>query len=271
MSMTNMERLVEIMALLRDPERGCPWDVEQTFETIVPYTIEEAYEVADAVQRNDMAALVDELGDLLLQVIFHAQMAKESGYFDVEDVAGAICEKMVRRHPHVFGDTRIEDARSQTEAWEAQKARERQREWGDRTSALDGIPIGLPAIARALKLQKRAARVGFDWDDASQVVPKVEEELAELGRAMTAGAGYDPAAVEEELGDLLFTCINLARLLELDPDSSLRRANAKFEARFRRMEALLGDDGKTASEASASEREAAWERAKSNETLKEFR
>ncbi|MCH7486438.1 MAG: nucleoside triphosphate pyrophosphohydrolase [Proteobacteria bacterium] len=255
---TNMARLVAIMAKLRDPDGGCPWDVEQTFASIAPHTIEEAYEVAGAIDQGDMAALEDELGDLLLQVVFHARMAEEDGFFDFEDVAGAICDKLVRRHPHVFGDTRVDGAAAQTRAWEAHKARERSD--SGEASALDGITAALPALSRALKLQKRAARVGFDWTDAAPVLDKFEEEIAELGRELSAGAGR--GRLEDETGDLLFTCVNLARKLDLDPEQALRKGNAKFERRFRRIEALLAAEGRRCEDAALDELEALWERAK---------
>lgn len=218
--------LIDIMMKLRDPEYGCPWDVEQTFVTIAPYTIEEAYEVADAIERGDMQDLKEELGDLLLQVFFHSQIARESGHFTIADVARAIGKKMQRRHPHVFGNARISSAADQSEAWESYKARERTG------GALDGVALALPALMRAQKLQKRAARVGFDWPDASGPRLKIDEELAEV-----ADAG-SPLAVEEEIGDLLFAVVNYARHLEIDAEQALRRASMKFERRFNAMEAL---------------------------------
>lgn len=257
----SVDRLIEIMARLRDPKRGCPWDVEQTFATIAPHTIEEAYEVADAIQHGDMAALKDELGDLLLQVVFHAQMASEAGHFDMADVADAICDKLVRRHPHVFGDAKIDDAATQTRAWEDQKAEERAAKAASGAgSALDGVIAGLPALARALKLQKRAARVGFDWDEPRQVLDKFDEEIAELRAEIAAGAA--PDRLEDEIGDLLFNCVNLARKLGLDPESALRRGNAKFERRFRRMEALLAERGRTPQQSTLAEMEHLWQQAK---------
>ena len=250
-----IDDLLEIMARLRDPDGGCPWDVEQTFATIAPHTIEEAYEVADAIERGDMVALKDELGDLLFQVVFYAQMANEDGVFDFDAIVAAIADKMVRRHPHVFGDTEIGDAEAQTIAWEEHKARERAEkagakggEGGDEAqgssapgSALDGVTIALPALLRALKLQKRAARVGFDWDGLAPVLDKVREELAEVEAEIEAGNGED--RLGDELGDLMFCCVNLARKLGIDPEDALRRGNAKFDRRFRRMEALLAADG----------------------------
>ncbi len=247
--------LLAIMRRLRDPETGCPWDAQQDFASIAPYTIEEAYEVADAIERGDMVALKDELGDLLFQVVFYAQMANEDGVFDFYAIVAAIVDKMVRRHPHVFGDTEIGDAEAQTIAWEEHKARERAEkagakggEGGDGAqgssapgSALDGVTIALPALVRALKLQKRAARVGFDWDGLAPVLGKVREELAEVEAEIEAGNGED--RLGDELGDLMFCCVNLARKLGIDPEDALRRGNAKFDRRFRRMEALLAADG----------------------------
>ncbi len=241
-----MERLLAIMARLRDPERGCPWDKEQDFATIAPYTIEEAYEVADAIERGDMAALKDELGDLLLQVVFHARMAEEAGAFAFDDVAAAIAAKMVRRHPHVFGDARIHSIAAQNEAWEAHKAAERQAAAaGGAESVIDGVALALPALLRAGKISRRAARIGFDWPDARAVLPKIAEEIAEIEAELERPAA--PAAIEEEVGDLLFAVANLARKLEVEPETALRRATAKFERRFRHVEALarergIGDD-----------------------------
>jgi nucleoside triphosphate diphosphatase len=235
-----IDRLIAIMARLRDPERGCPWDREQDFATIAPYTIEEAYEVADAIERQDMAALQDELGDLLLQVVFHARMAEEAGLFGFDDVVQAIAEKMVRRHPHVFGDADIASVAAQNEAWEAHKAAER-AEKGEAGSVLDGVALALPALLRAAKVSRRAARIGFDWPDAASVIDKIEEEIAELEAEIDAGA--DHSVVEEELGDLLFAAANLARKLDVEPETALRRATAKFERRFRRVETLAKERG----------------------------
>lgn len=235
-----IDRLIAIMARLRDPERGCPWDREQDFATIAPYTLEEAYEVADAIERGDLAALKDELGDLLLQVVFHARMAEEAGHFAFEDVAAAIADKMVRRHPHVFGDAEIAGVAAQNEAWEAHKAAERQAV-GGHDSVLDGVALALPALLRAVKLSRRAARIGFDWPDARAVIPKIREEIAEFEAELEAGAA--PAALEEEMGDLLFAVANLARKLDIEPETALRRASAKFERRFRRVEALAAARG----------------------------
>ena len=230
MSATGIDRLVAIMARLRDPERGCEWDTVQTFATIAPYTIEEAYEVADAIERADMADLKDELGDLLLQVVFHARIAEEAGDFALSDVVTAICDKMERRHPHIFGDA-VEGGHY---LWEQIKAAERSAKGAD--SALDGVAIGLPALLRAEKLQKRAARTGFDWPDPSGARAKIDEELIEVE---TASSDADRA---EEIGDLLFAVVNWARKLDVDPEAALRAANAKFERRFRAMELEAGDE-----------------------------
>lgn len=256
-----MRRLLDIMARLRDPQAGCPWDLEQTFATIAPHTIEEAYEVAEAIEAGDVAALKDELGDLLFQVVFYAQMAKEAGNFDFAAVAAAISDKMVRRHPHVFGEAKIESAERQTAAWEAQKARERQEKGED--SALAGVSVALPALTRALKLQKRAGRVGFDWPDALPVLDKIAEEAAELKRELEIGGDAD--RLEDELGDLLFAGVNLARKLGVDPERALRRSNRKFESRFRHIERALAAQGRSPPEASLEEMDALWEDAKRGE------
>jgi len=263
------ERLVAIMARLRDPERGCPWDVEQTFATIAPYTIEEAYEVADAIQQADLVSLREELGDLLLQVVFHARMAEEVGAFNIEDVARAIGEKMISRHPHVFAQASIADAAAQSRAWEAQKAAERETKAaaaGRLAGALDGVPIGLPALTRALKLQKRAARAGFDWPAESalpQIKDKLAEEMAEIESARLTGSRQ---AVEDECGDLLFVCVNLLRHLDVDPESALRSSNAKFERRFRAVEATMAAEGVADLATTGLDRlEAAWQAVKADE------
>jgi ATP diphosphatase len=242
--MKSLDRLLAIMARLRDPENGCPWDREQDFATIAPYTIEEAYEVADAIARSDMPGLRDELGDLLFQVVFHARIAEERGLFGFDDVAAAIADKMVRRHPHVFGDAAIASAAAQTEAWEQHKAaerRDRARQSGAADSILDGVALALPALMRAVKLQRRAARVGFDWPEAEPVFDKLGEEIDELRAELDRGA--DRLSVEEEVGDILFAVANLARKLDIDPEAALRRATAKFERRFRRVEALAAKRG----------------------------
>jgi nucleoside triphosphate diphosphatase len=240
-----LERLRDIMARLRDPNHGCPWDKVQTFETIAPYTIEEAYEVAEACARDDMASLKDELGDLQLQVVYHARMAEERGAFTLDDVIAAICDKMVRRHPHVFDGV-------ESPGWETLKAAER-AEHAD-GSALAGVALALPALLRAEKLQRRAARTGFDWPDASGPRAKIDEEIAEVE------AESDPDALEDEIGDLLFAVVNWARHLGIDPEAALRRANAKFEGRFRAMEAMAGD---AFAALSLEEKEALWAGAKS--------
>jgi ATP diphosphatase len=254
-----LERLIAIMARLRDPERGCPWDRVQDFATIAPYTIEEAYEVAEAAELNDVPALRDELGDLLLQVVFHARMAEEAGSFAFNDVARAISDKMVRRHPHVFGDAAIASAAAQTVAWEEQKATEREAKGA--ASALDGVGSSLPALGRAAKLQRRAARVGFDWREVAPIFDKIEEEIAELRAAMNEGA----ARIEDEIGDLLFSVVNLARRLETDPEQALRGTCRKFERRFRHVEERLQAQGKAPGAASLDEMEAEWQWAKSAE------
>lgn len=259
---TSIETLLDVMAKLRDPAAGCPWDREQNFHTIAPYTIEEAYEVADAISRNDMGALVDELGDLLFQVIFHAQMASEAGAFDFGDVVAAIVDKMVRRHPHVFGDERIEDARAQSLSWEAHKAREREQRGSGAAgeSLLDPVAGGLPSVKRAQKLQKRAAAAGFDWTSAMEVMPKLEEEISELRQAMAEGA--PSARLAAELGDLIFSCVNLARHLSVDAEMALRDANTKFERRFRFIERRLAHEGRSVAQTDTDRLEALWDEAK---------
>ncbi len=267
-----IDRLLEIMTRLRHPTAGCPWDVEQSFATIAPYTIEEAYEVAEAIAHGDMAALRDELGDLLFQVVYHAEMARETGQFDFDDVARAVADKMVRRHPHVFGAHVSDNAReiasaaAQTVSWESHKAAERDARAarrGDRPSVLDGIAAALPGLTRALKLQNRAARVGFDWPDVVPVLDKIEEELAELREVVQNGGDRDRLA--DELGDVLFVYANLARHLQIDPEASLRGANAKFERRFKRIEALLAERGRRPEQSSLEEMDRLWDQAKREE------
>lgn len=258
--------LLNVMARLRDPENGCPWDKEQTFATIAPYTIEEAYEVADAIETGDMDQLEDELGDLLFQVVFYAQMSRETGGFDFDAVARRIATKMRDRHPHVFGaiDERTSDA--QTIAWEEQKARERDAraaKLGRKPSALDGVALALPALMRAQKLQKRAAREGFDWDELTPVIAKIREELAELEVEIEAKADDD--RLQDEAGDLLFACVNLARHLGIDAEIALRGTNSKFDRRFRHVEDALSRDGKTLKNANLDEMEAHWVDAKAAE------
>jgi ATP diphosphatase len=262
--------LLEIMRRLRDPQGGCPWDVEQTFATIAPYTIEEAYEVADAIDRNDLVHLKDELGDLLLQVVFHARMAEEGGHFAFADVVAAICDKMVRRHPHVFADAKVADATAQTVAWEEHKKRERDAASDGPRSALDGVARGLPEWQRAVKLQKRAATVGFDWPHVDDVFAKLHEEIDEVRAEFAAVAqAPDPALardrLEDELGDLLFVAANLTRHGGVDFGGALRRANAKFERRFRRMEALAQAAGTPLETLDLAQQDALWNRAKAEE------
>jgi len=253
-----LARLIAIMARLRDPDGGCPWDLEQSFSTIAPYTVEEAYEVADAIERGDLNDLKDELGDLLLQVVYHAQMAREAGVFAFNDVAEAICDKMIRRHPHVFGEASHRDAAEQTVAWEAIKAVERARK-AKTASVLDGVPLGLPGMTRALKLTARAARVGFDWPSTTEVLDKLREELAELEVEIAAG---DQDKAREELGDLLFVCANLARKLDVEPEDALRGANAKFSRRFAFIEAALAKDGRSPDQSDLAEMDGLWDEAK---------
>ena len=258
-----MARLLAVMAWLRDRRHGCPWDVEQTFRTIAPYTIEEAYEVADAIDRDDLGALKEELGDLLLQVVYHAQMAHESGAFGFADVASAIADKMVDRHPHVFGDARVATAEAQTVSWEARKAIERaaKRAGAEPAGALDGVARALPALLRAEKIQKRAARVGFDWKQTGPVIDKIEEELGELRAELEAG-DIDQARLTDELGDVLFAVANLARHCKIDPEAALRATNDKFERRFRHIERRLAEAGRKPADATLEEMEALWQEAK---------
>lgn len=266
---TPIQRLLALMARLRDPEVGCPWDVEQSFATIAPHTIEEAYEVADAVERNDMSALKDELGDLLFQVVFHSRMAEEAEAFDFRDVTTGLVEKMIHRHPHVFGSAERADSTRQTVAWETQKAEERAakaRESGQPASALDDVTLGLPALTRAVKLQNRAARVGFDWPNLAPVFDKLTEEIGELKAEIDGGTGK--ARLADELGDVLFVLANVARHLKLDPEAALRGANAKFERRFRRVEALLGAQGKAAEQSTLAEMDLLWDEVKNEERQK---
>ncbi len=236
--MSEIEKLLEIMAQLRDPETGCPWDLAQDFSTIAPYTIEEAYEVADAIERGNHDELRDELGDLLLQVVFHAQMGRERGVFDFESVCRAINDKMIRRHPHVFSDEQIDTPEQMRDRWEALKARERESRApaGARGSVLDDVPVALPALTRAVKLSRRATRLGFEWPDVAGVRAKVDEELAELDALIAAGNPPDGAALKDELGDVLFALANLARHLDVDPEAALRGTNEKFRRRFTYVE-----------------------------------
>ncbi|HET7369256.1 MAG TPA: nucleoside triphosphate pyrophosphohydrolase [Gammaproteobacteria bacterium] len=256
--MTQLTRLLEIMAALRDSDTGCPWDREQTFRSIAPYTVEEAYEVAEAAEQNDAAALKDELGDLLLQVIFHSRMAEEAGLFDFDAVAHGLSDKLVRRHPHVFGKEQIEDAETQTRAWEDQKAAER-----GAAGILAGVAATLPALTRAVKLQKRASRVGFDWDAIGPVVAKIHEELDELRAEIDEGAAK--ARLEDELGDVLFAVSNLARHLDIDPEQALRGTNRKFIRRFEAIEAGLAARGERPEDVSLEAMDKLWVEAKRGE------
>lgn len=259
-----IDRLIAIMAQLRSKDGGCPWDLEQDFATIAPYTIEEAYEVADAIEKRDMPALKDELGDLLFQVVFHGRMAEEQGLFGFADIADAVSDKMIRRHPHVFGDAdTVASAADQTVNWETLKAAERASQAKGRASALDGVIAGLPALTRAVKIQNRAARVGFDWAEPAPILDKIEEEIGELRAELDGGAGAD--RIEDELGDLFFALANLARRLDLDAEGALRRATAKFERRFHGMEALATAAGDTLDGQPLDALDALWNRVKAGE------
>lgn len=252
-----LNRLLEVMARLRDPRDGCPWDLEQTFATIAPYTVEEAYEVADAIERNDLKDLKEELGDLLFQVVFHSRMAQEAGAFGFDDVASAIVEKMLRRHPHVFGEAGARTSGQQVAAWEVIKQQERAGK--ERHGILDDVPVGLPALTRAVKLSKRAARVGFVWPSAAEVLDKLDEEVGELRAELAAG---DRARLRDELGDILFVVANLARELDIEPEDALRSSNAKFVRRFGFIEAELAKDGRTPEQSDLAEMDALWNAAK---------
>jgi len=256
-----IDRLLAIMARLRDPKDGCPWDQEQTFATVAPYTVEEAYEVADAIERGDLSDLKEELGDLLLQVVFHARMAEEQGAFNFDDVARAINDKMIRRHPHVFADESYVSLADQKVGWETLKAAEREGK-GRGASLLDDIPTGLPALTRAVKLSKRAAKVGFVWPDISHVVDKLDEEFGELKAEIVAG---DFEKARQEMGDVLFVVANLARTLDVDPEDSLRFTNAKFVRRFNYVEARLAERGRTPDQSDLAEMDALWDEAKAAE------
>jgi tetrapyrrole methylase family protein/MazG family protein/ATP diphosphatase len=258
-----LDRLLAIMARLRDPADGCPWDLEQTFATVAPYTVEEAYEVADAIERGDLTDLKDELGDLLLQVVFHARMAEEQGAFAFEDVAAAINDKMVRRHPHVFAEETYASLAHQKAGWDQLKAAEREAKGNSGArSLLDDVPVGLPALTRAVKLSKRAADVGFVWPDISHVVAKLHEEVSELEAEIAAG---DLEKARHELGDVLFVVANIARTLDVDPEDALRYTNSKFMRRFKYVEAKLAELGKTADQSDLAEMDALWEDAKAAE------
>jgi len=263
--MSAINQLLEVMRRLRDPRSGCPWDQEQTYRSLVPHTLEEAYEVADAIEQGDLQHLPDELGDLLFQVVFYSQIAHEEGRFDFESVARGISDKLVRRHPHVFADVAINSAEEQTRAWEEHKRQERDNKAvNGQAGTLEGVSLALPALVRAAKLQRRAARVGFDWPDVDGVVAKVREELAELESELQANAA--PERLADELGDLLFSCVNLARHLNVEPEAALRTANLKFEQRFRYIEEQLNATGGI-EQASPQEMDAAWETAKQQEKI----
>jgi nucleoside triphosphate diphosphatase len=266
-TLSPIERLQAIMVRLRDPDGGCPWDIDQTFATIAPHTIEEAYEVADAIAENDMEDLKDELGDLMFQVIFYAQMAKEDGNFTFDDVVEGICEKMIRRHPHVFGTTDIDSAEAQILAWEETKALERARKAEKKgntvPSALDGVSNSLPALTRAVKLQNRAARVGFDWPDMGPVVDKIQEELQELRDELDSNGSTERIA--EEYGDLMFVFANLGRHLKLNPETVLRDANQKFTRRFNGIESKLKGMGKLPTDSNLEEMDELWDQVKAEE------
>lgn len=259
-----IDDLLAIMAALRTPGTGCPWDLEQTFKTIAPYTIEESYEVADAIARGDKEALREELGDLLLQVVYHARMAEEEGSFDFAGVVNSICEKMVRRHPHVFGDPAMRSDVELDGLWERVKAEERASRGGDAgRGLLDGVPVALPGLTRAVKLQARAAKAGFDWPNTSGVMQKVREESEELAQEIDGGG--DSQRLSEELGDLLFVVANLGRKLTIDPESAIRSANAKFERRFAEIERRLKKDGRRPDDCSLQELDSLWEAVKAAE------
>jgi MazG family protein len=256
-----IDRLLAIMARLRDPQGGCPWDLEQSFATIAPYTVEEAYEVADAIERQNLSDLREELGDLLFQVVFHSRMAEEQNAFAFDDVVEAICEKMLRRHPHVFGEAEARTSDEQTAAWEVIKALERATK-GKAESLLDDVPAGLPAMTRAVKLSKRAASVGFVWPTITEVMDKLHEEVGELEAEIAAG---DREKARAELGDVLFVAANIARTLDIDPEDALRATNAKFSRRFRFIEAALRERGKTPAQSDLAEMDALWNAAKAAE------
>lgn len=258
-----MKKLLEIMAALRHPDTGCPWDKQQTFKSIIPYTLEEAYEVADAIENGNMLALKSELGDLLFQVVFYAQLAREQGSFDYQDVVQAISEKLIRRHPHVFSDVKMSDEAELHKAWESAKARERDEQSKvQKASILDGVAQALPALKRAQKLQKRAAAVGFDWPNVEPVLAKIEEEIAELREAMK---NNDSRAMQEEMGDVIFSCVNLSRHITVDAEEALRGCNAKFERRFAHVEAQVKASEMDFEQHSIEELEEYWQVAKKRE------
>lgn len=258
----DIQALLELMERLRDPQSGCPWDLEQDFDSLIPYTLEEAYEVADAIQRRQFKELQGELGDLLFQVVFYAQLAREAGLFDFGQVVEGIVDKMTRRHPHVFGADVVHNAEEQSRAWEALKDEERAAGQPERASVLDGVAMALPALTRAAKLQRRAARHGFDWPDIGPVWDKINEEIQELRQEVQAS---DRERQEDELGDLLFSCVNLARHLELDPEQALRRASQKFQNRLQAVEAALHEQGQSLKDTESTQLEGLWEQIKFKE------
>ncbi len=265
--MSHIDELLAIMARLRDPQEGCPWDRAQNFDTIAPHTLEEAYEVADAIARKDMADLKDELGDLLFQVVFHARLAEEQGQFQFADVVAAIVDKLTRRHPHVFGEAQVASAEAQAEAWESYKAEERAaKAQGRPPGVLDHIPTTLPAMTRAVKVQRRVARVGFDWNDPLKVLEKIAEESEEVRAEL---AERHPERLRHEIGDLLFACVNLARHVDVDPETALRETSLRFERRFRRIEALLAERQLHPQRVSLEELETLWRQAKREEKKRE--
>lgn len=263
--MGNLERLLQVMERLRDPEKGCPWDLQQTFASIVPHTIEEAYEVAHAIEQGDLDELRGELGDLLFQVVFYAQLGKEQGAFDFETIAGGIADKMIRRHPHVFEPDQSGSGAPLDEAWEQRKAEERARKsgGGDHPGVLDNITYTLPAMSYAVKLQKRAARVGFDWKETQPALDKIGEELDEVRAELRSGA--ERSRVQDEIGDLLFACVNLARHLKIDPEQALRGTNERFKRRFRHIESAVRERGRAWEDYSLEELDSLWHEAKARE------
>ncbi len=266
----SIQKLVEVMRRLRDPNGGCPWDLEQNFKTIAPYTLEETYEVVEAIEQDDPKAIKEELGDLLFQIVFHARIASEAGLFDLDQIAETVADKMVERHPHVFGDRNANTAEAVLTNWEADKAAKREAQAkaeGRPVSALDGVSAALPGLTRAIKLQKRAARTGFDWADAKDIIAKIHEEIAELEAEMNSGKD----AQEDELGDVFFALANLARRLDIDPETALRRTNRKFERRFREIEKRLAAQGRKLEDSSLEEMEAIWVAIKREEKLAKAR
>lgn len=263
MTLSATRRLLDIMQTLRDPDHGCPWDREQTFASIVPHTLEETYELAEAIESEDPDAIHDELGDLLFQVVFYAELGRERDWFDFESLAARLCEKLERRHPHVFGSGQGATTTMVSGQWERIKADERRQTAGEETGTLAGVARNLPALSRAAKLQKRASRVGFDWGEPAPVIAKIEEELEEFRAELAAGHADD--RLEEEFGDFLFACVNLARHAGIDPETALRRANRKFESRFGYVESQLAREGRTPEDSTLEEMDALWEEAKRGE------